>query len=276
MGRARVPYPRVRNESGEPDVTIKRRNYGRGHGYFIDGVKADGVTTLIGDGVPKPALTAWAARVVAEHVADNLDAVAAMGPLGRDAIVSALKSLPWSDRNKAATKGTDVHELAAKLIDGSEIDVPDELAGYVEACVSFVDEWKVDPILVEATVANRMHRYAGTLDVVANVTDPTHPNQTRVAIIDYKTSASGIFAEVALQLGAYAHADVYLDGAGEEMPMSAISIGWGLAVWLRSDGSYEVYPVDVGPLVFHDFLAAAEVARMTKRLGDWLGEPIHV
>lgn len=257
-------------------MTIKRRNYGRGHGYFIDGEKADGVTTLIGDGVPKPALTAWAARVVAEHVADNLEAVAAMGPLGRDAIVTALKALPWSDRNKAATKGTDVHDLAAQLIDGTAIDVPDDLAGYVEACVAFMDEWKVAPILVETTVANRTHRYAGTLDVVGTVTPPTGIDGPRVAIIDYKTSASGIFAEVALQLAAYAHADVYLDGTGEEVPMSSVSIGWGLAVWLRSDGSYEVYPVDVGPLVFRDFLAAADVARMTKRLGDWLGEPIHV
>lgn len=40
-------------------TTIARRNHGRNHSYTVDGQKVPGVTTIIGNGLPKPALVAW-------------------------------------------------------------------------------------------------------------------------------------------------------------------------------------------------------------------------
>ena len=43
----------------------------KAHRYWLDGKHIPGVTTLIKGGIPAPALTYWAARTVAEWVADH-------------------------------------------------------------------------------------------------------------------------------------------------------------------------------------------------------------
>src|SRR5690606_5155939 len=168
--RARAP-PRRRRPRGGGAVTLRRYETARGHWYKLDGVKVDGVTTLISQGLPKPALMYWAARCVAEYVADNLDAVNAMAEAGRDALVAALREVPWAQRDAAAVRGTEVHALAERLIHGEEVEVPEHLAGHVESYVRFLDEWKPDPVIVEAPVGSRRWRYAGTVDMVVRLPD---------------------------------------------------------------------------------------------------------
>lgn len=247
-------------------MTLKRINGGRGHWYKIDGQKVDGVTTLIKDGLPKPALPYWAARTVAEYVADNLDQVAGMADMGRASIVAALKEVPWTARDRAAVKGTEVHALGEKLIRGEEVEVPEHLAGHVEAYVKFLDEWKPEPILVEAPVGHRRWRYAGTLDMVVRLPDG------RTVLADIKTTASGIWPETAYQLAAYRHAEVYLDDSGVEQPMVPVDAGY--AIWVRADG-YDVIPVECGERVFKDFLHIAWVARSARDNKHLIGEAIR-
>ena len=54
---------------------IKRVNRGKGHSYVDTdtGEKIPGVTTYIGDGVPKPALVNWAGNSTAEYAVDHWD-----------------------------------------------------------------------------------------------------------------------------------------------------------------------------------------------------------
>ena len=54
-------------------MTSRLRYFERSHRYKLDGDWVPGVTTLIGDGLPKKALIYWSARTVAEWVADNAD-----------------------------------------------------------------------------------------------------------------------------------------------------------------------------------------------------------
>lgn len=245
---------------------IRRINSGRGHRYTIDGKPAAGVTTLIKKGLPNPALMYWSARCVAEYVADNLDQVTAMAGMGRNSIVAALKEVPWTKREQAAVRGTEVHSLAERLVHGGEVDVPEHLAGHVESYVKFLDEWKPEPVLVETVVASRKWLYAGTLDLVCRLPDG------RTALMDIKTAASGIWPETAYQLSAYRFAEVYVDADGNEQPMPTVDAGY--AIWVRADG-YDVYPVECGERVFKDFCHIAWVARAVDRNKGLIGEAVQ-
>lgn len=248
-------------------MTIKRIDAGKGHRYTIDGSKADGVTTLIKKGLPSPALMYWSARCVAEYVADaDDDTLATLRSLGRNGMVNALKEAPWAKRDKAAVRGTEVHGIAEHLIKGEEVEVPEHLAGHVEAYVKFLDEWKPEPVLVEATVGHRKWRYAGTLDMVCKLPDG------RTVLADIKTAASGIWPETAYQLAAYRHAEVYLDADGAEQPMPTVDAGY--AIWVRADG-YDVIPVTCDERVFKDFLHIAWVARAAETNKQLIGEAVQ-
>ena len=253
-------------------TTLKRLNYGRGHGYKLDGRKVDGVTTLIGNGFPKPALIKWSAKTVAEYVADaDPSTLDSLRSLGRDGMVTALKGVPWSQRDAAAVRGTEVHGYAERLSKGERIDdVPDHLAGHVESCVKFLDEWRIAPVHTELLIGSRTYRYAGTLDLIADLPDG------RRALMDYKTTASGIWPETALQLAAYRYADFYVGSDGREYPMADLGINCTYGVWIRADG-YDVIPVDTGSdaatsPAFAMFRASAYIARGFDVMKEWVGE----
>jgi hypothetical protein len=249
-------------------VTIQRVNRGRGHSYKIDGKAAEGVTTLIGDGTRKKALEAWGIRSVAEYAAEHLERLVEMLPMGREAIVQALKQSPYTDRDKAANRGTEVHKLAEELIHGREVQVPAELQGHVDSYVRFLDEWQPEPVAVERVVAHRRWNYCGTFDAVYRLPDG------RVVISDIKTSRSGIYAETALQLAAYRFAEVYLDDDGSEKPMADLGIGdVGHGLWIRGDG-YDVLPIPVDESVWKAFLHIAYGARWMRDNKGIVGDPL--
>ncbi|MGH8876939.1 MAG: hypothetical protein ACRD0P_06315 [Stackebrandtia sp.] len=236
------------------------------HYYMLDGKRADGVTTLISGGLPKPALLRWAPKMVAAYVADNPGAVNALWSGNRDQMVRELKEVPWSQRDAAAAKGTEVHALAERLSRGEEIEVPEALEGYVNSAVAFLDEWRVRPLQTEVAVANRQWGYAGTADVLAELGG-------RTVLMDYKTSRSGIYGETALQLAAYSRAEVYLDADDHEQPMPTIDAAY--AVWLRPDG-YNVYAMDISESVYKAYLHVAYVARQAKQLDSWISDALEL
>ncbi len=109
----------------------------------------------------------------------------------------------------------------------------------------------------------------GTLDAVAHLGDG------QVWLLDFKTSASGIWPEAAVQLAAYRNAEFYLDADGDEQPMPAVDTAG--CVWLRADG-YDLIPVNTGPDVFRVFLYAQQLAQFTRApretyVGDTLTHP---
>jgi hypothetical protein len=238
----------------------KRIDGGRGHWYKLDGQKVDGVTTIIGDGVPKPALTSWAAREVATFAADNLDTLAS---LDRESRIDLLKGAPYRERDRAARRGTEVHGLAEKIIGGAEVDVPDELVGHVDAYLRFLEEWEPRNELVERVVGHRAHRWLGTLDMIADLNDGNR------WLLDIKTTRSGVFGEVALQLAAYRHAEFYLDDHGAEQPMPTVDAAG--VIWVRADG-YDLVPVQAGPDIYRTFRYVQQVAHFTRSARDLVGD----
>lgn len=258
--------------AGKP--AIRRINTGWGHRYTIDGEPAPGVTTLLGKGMPKPALIAWAGNTVAAYVADaDPEELERLRALGRDNMYDFLKKAPNRDRDRGAARGTDVHTYAERLVRGEPVEPPDDIAGYVEAAVAFMNDWRPAPVLVEALVASRQYRYCGTLDLVADLPDG------RRAILDYKTGKplrrptdKGVYPEAALQLAAYRWCDTYVDADGNELPMSEVGINCSYAVRLYPDGTYRCCPVQTDETVFSYFLNIARVGRFFDRMAEWIGE----
>jgi hypothetical protein len=240
-------------------MALQKINSGRGHWYKLDGKKADGVTTLIGDGMRKKALEYWSANETAGYAVDNWDELAKLSPSKR---LDILKKARFESRDEAARRGTEIHDLAERLVHNEEVDVPDEIAGFVESAVRFLDEYKVQPIITETPVAHRAGNYAGTLDLVFR--SPLFPDRTFIA--DWKTNRSGIYGETALQLAAYRYADFYVHG-DEEVPMSSLGITDAVAIWIRADG-FSVYDMDASPETFTLFKWVSAVARGTKTIND--------
>lgn len=242
-------------------MTLQRINTRYGHRYELDGKPVTGVTTLLKNGVPKPALVGWGIKSVAEYAADHLEQLLEMQPMGRDAIVAALKQAPYSQRDAAAARGTDVHALAEKLIHGEEVDVPDALAGHVESYVRFLDEWQPDPILVEFAGANRKWWYAGTGDLVADIRGDRW-------LLDVKT-AKGVYGENAMQTDAYRNFEFHLapDGTEQPMPEGITRLG---VIHVRADG-YDLVPLDSSGDPFKTFLHAAFVAKREAQIKAYVG-----
>lgn len=239
--------------------------YPGNHTYRLDGKPVPGVTTITGVLDKSGALTKWAARSVAEYVADHRDTVERLYDMGRSPMVDALRGVPWERRDAAAARGTTLHDIADSIVRGEEVDVPDALVPAVESAISFMEDWRVTPILTETAVGSREHWYAGTLDLVADVTDPT-AGLVR-AILDWK-SGKAIYDSCAWQLTAYGHAEFY-GLAGVESPVADLGIERAYGVHIRPDG-YDVYPLAYGPDIFAEWLTIRRTFDINKRArGDW-------
>jgi hypothetical protein len=167
--------------------------------------------------MPKPALLNWAGEATAEYAVDNWDTA---GPLSYSERLKKIKGGRYEKRDAAANKGTAVHAMAERLIAGEKVTVPDELTGYVQACVRFLDDFEVRAVHVEAVVYSETHRHVGTVDLIADVRLPDMPEYEHIGrdsdgysrgLLDWKTSRSGIFGDVALQLVAYRHSEFLID-----------------------------------------------------------------
>jgi hypothetical protein len=261
-------------------VRIERKNSGRTH-WYIDldagGERVPGVTTITGDGLPKPALINWAGDATAEYAVDNWDELSAL-PLSER--LKKMKGGRYEKRDAASNKGTQIHKLAERLVAGERITVPDVLTGYVEACVAFLNDFDVRAVHVEAVVYSETHRHVGTLDLIADVALPDMPEYDHIkrdeegysrGLLDWKTGRSGIFGDVALQLAPYRHSEFLILPDGQVVDMPEVDFTAGIHI--RADG-YTLIPVLTDESVYRDFLYVAQVARIQTGLRDLVGEAI--
>jgi hypothetical protein len=172
------------------------------------------VTTLLGL-LDKPALKRWAANTAADYATDNWDELAAQAPSQRRAAIAAA---PWTERDKAAAKGTAIHALAERLLAGEAVEVPEVIVGKVNAVARFLEANPLGRAFTEARVWADSDQelglcgYAGTADLMG-----LHPKYGSV-LLDWKTG-SGPWPDMALQLAGYASADwLVIDGTDAPMP----------------------------------------------------------
>ena len=238
---------------------VRRVETKRGHHYLDgDGQRIPGVTTILGDGIPKPQLINWAGNATAEAAINRWDELADLPPAQR---LDTLKRARYDVTDKAKRRGTEVHTYAEKLVQGQEVTgIPDMLRGHVEAYIRFIDAFELDPVLVEVVIVNYRFGYAGTLDLVATINCP-HCARRCTWLMDVKTNEKGIYAETALQLAAYRYAEFYVDNEGTEQPMPEVDHCG--AIHVTSDDAVLV-PTMSGPEQMQQFRLAGKVRDYVK------------
>lgn len=245
---------------------IRRVETAKGH-YYKDatGARVPGVTTIIGDGVPKPALINWAANSTAEYAVDRWDELAGLGPAAK---LKRLQGARYEVKDTAARRGTEVHAAAELLIAGKDVKVAEEIAGHVESYARFLDEFQVEALHVEFSCVSYRWGYAGTADLCARVVIPDKGPKT--LLMDLKTTRSGVFGETALQLAAYRYPDVWVI---DDVEIPPVEVDYCAAIHVRGDG-YDLVPVEAGPDQHKAFLYAARVGQFVAGSRDLVGAPI--
>lgn len=236
---------------------LVRRNYGRGHGYKLDGEKVAGVTTVI-DVLDKPALRNWFAEQAAKRAVDEWDQLAELP------ITERLERIRYGARDKvqaAALRGTEIHTLGQKIAHGEEVDVPAEHLGPAEAYARWLDRWEIETIASETPLASVKHGYGGTADLWCKV----GKRDNALALIDLKTG-KGIYSETGLQLAAYRYSDLIQPEKGVEISTPAVDLVY-VAHLLPDD--VRMLPITADERVFRDFLYVLQAYRAVQSWGDW-------
>lgn len=240
-------------------------------------LRATGATTLLDGGIPKPNLIYWAGKTVAEYVKDNpLDVELLRERDGVDGfdMVKELASQPNKVRDEAAVRGSAVHDLAEKLLHGEQVDVPDDLAPYVDGYLRLIDEWGIKPVLTETSVGNRANWYVGRLDSIVRI----GALGDCLVLLDWKTSR-GVYGETALQTAGYARAEFYVTDEEPDVEIPLPQVERTMVCHITPDGSF-LYDLAKNPAEidrhFEMFLTAAYTAKTKKERDSIITEPLQI
>ena len=222
------------------------------------------VTTIIGGGVPKPALFHWAAFEAAQCAVDNIPAlIQARGAEARQEMRNWIQKAAERKRDTAADLGSLMHSIfEARILGTPTPELTEEQEPFVVSFDRFLNDWQPEYEATELTVANAEHGYAGTLDFIARL--PALFGD-ELALGDYKTGKK-VYPEVGLQLSAYQRCPIgWTRPAGIEVTPPHTRLG--VVVQLRPKTmpggtirGYSVRKVTTSDDVFAAFLAAKVTA----------------
>jgi hypothetical protein len=247
--------------SDAPNITVTRS--GSGHSYAVDGRRVPGVTTILDNGFPKPGLIQWSADATARYALQHLDDVDRSDPFK---VYDKWRKARFGESDEAKVRGTEIHELAARIVAGEHVEVLPHVHGFVDSAIRFLDVEGVNPVRTEQVVASARHGYGGRFDMLADT------NRGR-ALLDWKTGNSPPYHEAALQLAAYRYAEWWLEADGTTTGVDD-PCDWCGVVWLRPE-RFEVFPIVATRETFRSFLYVAEVAKLTQSHRSTLvGDPL--
>lgn len=271
------------------------------HLYAIEGERVLGVSTVAKVGGVDDTwgiASAWGFRIGYEGAFECFcDADFASRITTKDGLRGLLKErglTPWSKRDKAADRGTWVHDVFETLAQDGDVpnlaDFPDEVRGHVESLLKWFLHFRPKFVATEVQVASRTHLFAGRYDIRALIEarrllpliDPVREDaqaerirylaerdEWALGLLDLKTS-KGIYPTTHFpQLEGY-------EGAGVEMGFPATD--FRAVVNTFEDGSFypELYRTndygdeDLGSFAiswatYEDFLAYLEAIRSVRR-----------
>ncbi|WP_424213183.1 hypothetical protein ACN20G_14455 [Streptomyces sp. BI20] len=235
--------------------------------FYIDPedstIKRPGVTSIISM-LPKPFLAFWNAKMVAELAVDSLPFVEQMhATAGREAAVDFLKGAARRYTKIRADIGSQAHDLFERMIRGEYVGhVHPDLEPYRVMFAEFLEAVNPELLRAEDVAWSDTHDYAGSFDAILRVwldkvgkPTPDRSGVPHILIVDWKTSKA-TYADVALQMAAYAHADFIIDPDGNREPMPEFD---GAAVLHITPEQWAFKPVSIQAHVFDLFLTLRKV-----------------
>lgn len=253
-----------------PKVATFKTGQGRYYTHPETGEKVPGVTSVVGK-LPKPFLRYWAAKMVAtaavEAVADGSTWLADMARSDPEAAIDFLKRAPDRSTREAANIGSAAHAIFDALVFGRPVgELTPEVEPFRRQFEDLLATVQPEPHYAEETVWNSTHGYAGTFDLYATI-------EGEKCWVDNKTTRSGVYPEVALQLSAYKHAEELVRADGEVLPLP--SGDRGLVFHIRPE-KWAIYEVPIGEEVFEQFLALRQTFRWEAAARSIVGKPLVV
>lgn len=240
---------------------LRRKNHGRGHSYYLDGVKVDGVTTIL-NALPIN-LKQWSADIAANYAVEH------WAELGEEPLTKRLDRIRFAHKDtlkSLAARGTQIHAFGERLVHGEAVEIPDEHRGPVEAYARFLDEWQIEPVATETPVASTLHYYGGTADLWARI----GVRDNARALVDLKTGR--VFESVVLQLAAYRYADLWQPhGVASEERLTEDGVDLVYVAQIGSD-AVRMLPITAGRDEFRAFLYVQQTSRWLARHNTYNGE----
>lgn len=212
--------------------------------------------------IAKPALISWAANqertFVMDAAADLYLDLCKTPPMGRPMYLATLQSRLGKQRAhqkalaKAGEIGSQIHHLiewnirqSLGQVVGPEPRVLDKAQWGFMAFQDWANSVRLRPIFIEQMVYSRTHKYAGTMDLLAEVNGV-------VSLVDFKSGKS-IYAEAYLQNVAYQQ-------ALKEMGHQAATQGYIVRLpKVDTDPEFEVGEVPPVEILWPTFLAVLRV-----------------
>jgi hypothetical protein len=200
-------------------------------------------------GEDKRGLLGWHADTTAQCAIEEAAELSRLRRLeDDDAAYEWLRKAPDRKREKATVKGSDLHDVADRMLSG--MDVPEylhpDIRKMAEHVLAFMRDYRVVNPLSEVRLVHRTIGYCGTTDQIGIV-----PQYGGVPlIVDWKTSESMYrtpkfsHGKNAMQLAPYSRAEVMFWDDKTEADMVPVSQDIGLIVMIRPEG-YKVYDYDL-------------------------------
>jgi hypothetical protein len=247
--------------------------------YRVPGtdIKLRRVTTILGQGFPKPQLVFWAANLTAQDAFATLPKLvaASLYPAEKEAAYDWLRKGHIRKKDERGDIGGAVHDVIEAKVLGTPIPesflTDEEIAPFIDHFLRFVQEWEIEFEASEMTVGNFTDGWAGKLDylfrsrLIARLLKV--PPQT-LFIGDTKTGGEldekGVYPEAGAQMSAYRRAEVCWLRDGTQIPMPKIH-DVGIVLHLRPEG-YRPMPLKCGDDVYAAFLHVQQVAEFQRVL----------
>lgn len=217
-----------------------------------------GVSTLCGPYEFRPdSLLRWVERLTLEGVARGFQDQRVPGDPHVLRQMLQNNGLRWEQmRDKASTRGTNVHELMLNaLARGEDVpdlsDLPPEQRGYGQAVMRWWLDRDPQPFQAEQVVASLEHGFAGRLDLRCTIKNALRPG---IGIVDAKTS-NYLSTKGAVQVAGYDLGAV-TSGFGERAE-------WLMVLQVKEDGTYREVYVDA---THEDFLLSLRLYRRQAEL----------
>ncbi|MBJ6623623.1 hypothetical protein [Streptomyces sp. DHE17-7] len=212
-----------------------------------------GVTSVIGMLPKQNFLGPWNAKMAATLAVDSIDFVADMAARDRDGAIQYLSGAARRYTKVRADLGSEAHDLFERLIRGEHVGrVRADLTPYVEHFREFLEAVNPELVRAEDVAWSDTYGYAGSFDAMMFVwldesgkPTPDRSGRRHLVMGDWKTSKA-TYADVALQMSAYANADFLIDPDGNREPMPACE---GAAVLHVTDETWSFKPVEIGDVV---------------------------